>query len=246
MKKCWLVIVIFLFFIPLSLFSFSFEPISSNYSPSGPRANQLFRIVNTEKGKIAVRVSVTTREIDSEGNETNVPVPELFMVYPSRMVLEAGESRSVRVKWNGDPDPPRELAFRIIAEQIPVEFEPNERTDGAGIRLTYRYMGNIYILPHGAAPEVVLTSHELRGNNLVLNMENKGSRHTLLENLAVYFNSLKGERILSLAAPELPGVEGENLLAGDERRFVVTLSREAAALLAAETWEVEFDFDPVF
>ncbi len=245
MKKLNIIIIIILI-LTFEVFSFSFEPISTNYSPTGPRSNQVFRIINTENSKIAVMISVTTREYNIDGTEINFPVEDLFMIFPSRIVLEPGESRAVRVKWTGDPNPEAEIAFRIIAEQIPIEFEMAERTDGAGIRLTYKYIGNIYILPHGASPDIVIHSYELNENELVLEMLNQGSRHTLMKNLTISITGTDGEIIFSLTEEEVRFAADQNMLVGYPRRFVFPLNTDKASLLSSDGWEVDFDFDPLF
>ncbi|MBI9101558.1 MAG: molecular chaperone [Spirochaetales bacterium] len=228
------------------LYSFTFEPISTNYTPSGPRSNQVFRISNNETSRIAVKISVTTRETDLEGNEVNNPADDLFMIYPSRTMLNPGETRSVRVKWLGEQDPDVEIPFRIIAEQIPVDFNPTERTEGGGIRLSYKYIGNIYILPVGGKPEVVIDSFELNRDELTLMLDNQGTRHTVLANLSVTIVSNEGEKIYSLTEEEVAPGSGINLLTGFPRKIIFTLNSETVELLKNDGWEVAIDFDPVF
>ena len=238
--------VLFFLISSLSLFSFTFEPISTNYTPSGPRSNQVFRISNNEGGRIAVRVSVTTREYDLKGNEINNPADGLFMIYPSRMVLEPGDTKSVRVKWNGDSSPDTELPFRIMAEQIPVDFEPTERTDGGGIRLSFKYIGNIYILPPGGKPLVEIDSYEYKDGKLSLVLNNTGTRHTLMENLIIKIISSEGEELYQLSEQEaLPG-KGINLLTGYPRLIEFAIEDPASIPGSGTGWEVDIDFDPVF
>ena len=46
------ILIIFCF----RIFSFSFEPISTNYTPSGPRSNQIFRVTKAPVNNLAVTI----------------------------------------------------------------------------------------------------------------------------------------------------------------------------------------------
>ena len=63
-----------------------------------------------------MRVRVLSREADLDGRETLGEAPDLFVVYPERMVVGPGGAQTVRVQWKGPADPARELCFRIVAE----------------------------------------------------------------------------------------------------------------------------------
>ena len=182
----------FLLFSLAPIHAFRLVPISQDFAPSGKRASQLFRIENPDEKRIAVQISVATREMDMDGNETNVDASDSFIVYPSQLLVDPGETGTVRVKWTGDPNPASELAYRIIAEEIPLgDPEPGEE-QGAGIRIVFRYVGNIYVLPRGAEPNVVLVSASAESapdgsRRLVLVFHNQGTSHTILRNLSLRF-----------------------------------------------------------
>ena len=126
--------------------AFSFQPISQDYTPSGKGSNQIFRVKNDGTEKIAVKISVRPRYLEPDGTEIQGDESDLFTIYPRRIILNPNESRSVRVKWAGDAEPGSELAFRIIAEQVPVSFAEAQPIQGGQITLTYRYEGTIYIV----------------------------------------------------------------------------------------------------
>ena len=145
-KKIKAVLAI-LFIIQGGLTAFTFAPISQEFSAEGKNSSRLFTITNDSlTERIAVKVSVFTRIMDEWGNETLEPAPGDFLIYPAQSLLNPGDSRSVRIKWKGGTVGSREKAYRIIAEQLPVDFtEEDLRDDGAGIRFTFRYEGSLYV-----------------------------------------------------------------------------------------------------
>lgn len=235
------------------LSAFGFEPISTTFSPSGHRSNQIFRVSNGDENRIAVKISLVERIVDEEGSEHNEPVQGLFQIYPARLMLEPGDIRTVRVKWIGTETPDTEQAFRIIAEQIPVDFESQQRDDGGGIRLTYRYEGSLYVLPEGAEPDVILESYRRVEDDLELVFLNQGERHTLLDELVLTLIPIgdpENREPITLSGETLSGVRGENILAGNRRRFILpikgNLSRDLLNQLINGQWEVDFAFDPLY
>jgi fimbrial chaperone protein len=134
--------------------AFNFDPITQEYSPSGKGSNHVFRVANPDTEKIAVKISVRPRFIEPDGVEIQGADSDLFLIYPRQIILNPGENRSIRVKWNGEAEPASELSFRIIAEQVPVAFTEVQPFEGAQLKLTYRYEGNIYVVPLGAKPNL--------------------------------------------------------------------------------------------
>lgn len=203
--------------------AFRFEPISQDFAPSGPGASHVFRVTNTMTERIAVRVSIRPRRIERDGVEVQGAEAEEFLVYPRQMLLAPGEARSVRVRWEGSSTPQSEQAYRIIAEQVPVDFGAEQPAQGAGIRLTYRYEGALYVVPPGAAPDLRLEAARVvdrdGGRVLVVEVANAGTRRTLLHEASLTIRTDSGETVLG--PEELPGMAGENMLAGSTREFAV-------------------------
>lgn len=166
------------------------------------------------------------RRIEPDGTEIQGKESELFTIFPRQMLLDPDEQRSVRVRWNGSADIDTEQAFRIIAEQLPVDFGTDQPAEGASIRLTYRYEGTVYIVPPNARPEIRVrsTSTVIDGGRRFLRfeIENAGTRHALLHGLKLSLRSQEqGEVRLVLEEDDLQGIAGENMLARSVRVFTV-------------------------
>ena len=210
------------------LFAFSFEPITQDFSPSGEGSSHVFRVVNTTEERIAVRVSIRPRRIEPNGAEIQGKESDEFVIYPRQMLLDPGARRSVRVAWRGSDSPSAELSYRIIAEQLPVNTGETPTTQGGGIVLTYRYEGSIYVVPPEARPDISLTTigpSFLEGEPaLGITIENTGTRHGLLSNAVVEIaTDPGGEAQLVLGPVDLPGLTGENMLAGSTRDFYIPI-----------------------
>jgi len=206
--------------------AFSFEPITQDYATTGARASHVFRVANTTDSRIAVRIAVRPRRIEPDGTEILGKEAEEFTVFPRQMLLAPGERRSIRVRWSGPETIERELAYRIIAEQVPVEMGTDEPLEGGGIRLTYRYEGTLYVVPPGAEPDVAVESAGVvttaDGAALRVRLVNRGTRHALLSGARLLLaDGPDSDARLELGPEELDGIVGENMLAGSVRDFLV-------------------------
>jgi len=240
--------------------AFNFEPITQDYTPTGKGSNHVFHVANPGTEKIAIKISIRPRSLEPDGTEIQGEESSLFMIYPRQIILNPNESRSIRVKWNGEPEPSAEIPFRIIAEQIPVAFSELQPVLGGQITLTYRYEGNIYIVPPGAKPDLSITSikknietevitetvtetiieiqdeeeietqvekiveTEIHTDMLVFEIENSGTRHTLLSNIELKLKRDENDSDpIILTDDKLKGVAGENMLAGSVRVFSIPM-----------------------
>lgn len=206
--------------------AFQFEPISQQFAPTGRNASQVFRVTNTNEERIAVRVVVRPRRILPDGREVQgEPAPE-FVVYPTQMLLDPGEQRSVRVRYGGESELATELAYRIIAEQVPVAMDAEQQTQGGSIRLTYRYEGSLYVTPPGVSARIEIVAVELVAKDglpqLRVEIHNGGGRHALLQDARLALMTAPDiEPTTELVGDQLAGLIGENMLADSTRVFFV-------------------------
>lgn len=220
----------FILFIILSGISpalaFKLDPISRVFEPAGAGATQSYQVINDSAEQIAVELSMAERKISLEGQETTESADDDFLVYPSQIVLPPQGVQSVRVTWLGNPNPEKELAYRIIAEQLPINLnnpeESQAETTSGGVKVMFRYMGSVYIRPKNAESKVVLNgiTHEkgTDGNDrLVITFDNQGTRRAVLSELNLNLTSQGSQ--LTLKPEQLEGVNNGVILAGNQRRF---------------------------
>ncbi len=223
-----------------------FRPMNVDLSPEGRSSSATFTVSNPGKDPIAVRVRILTREIAEDGSERQNPVERgTFGLFPATVVLEAGQSRAVRLSWHGSAQPERELAYRILAEQVPVDFASDASgNDQVSIEIMFRYLGAVYVKPAGVAPKVVATVErtETAGRaNLIL--ENVGTEHVVLHDLRVTITGRgeSGPVDYPVDAEQLKGLSSANMLAALRRVHPITLPPEIpdGPLSAAIDFEIK-------
>lgn len=204
--------------------AFSLSPMSVSLEPQGRNASHSFVVDNNGPEKIAVQISMTHRQVAIDGKELNPEADDDFILYPPQLTLGPNEKRTVRVTWSGSPTPPKELAYRIIAEQLPVDTARPEKKGNAVIKMLLRYMGAVYVTPKGASPKIEVTKIERTdsgktGPRLLIEIENKGTAHQIIKAAKLRLSS--GQSSVELSGDEIKALIGENLLAGGVRRYEI-------------------------
>ncbi|PZO37789.1 MAG: molecular chaperone [Pseudanabaena frigida] len=232
--------------------TFEFAPMISNFAPSGQRATQSFLVTNTSKKATAIQIKMLKREMDQDGKEINTNADDDFILYPPQMLVKAGERQTVRVTWVGNAIPTKELAYRIVAEQLPVDLSEVRQNQGNAtviLKILFKYVGAIYVVPPNVSSNVTLESAICqietdkagkKDNKLQLTFANQGTAHSLLTNLRLNLSPVgKESNPIKLEAKQLTGVNGENMLAGSKRRF----SLPCPAGLPNEKLSGTFEYD---
>lgn len=207
-----------------SLGAFTLEPIILYLTPSGQESSGVLTLNNPGEKTLAVELSILRRSQDFDGKEIREEAPEgLFTLFPSSLIMEPGSRRTVRIRWTGPQKLEREESFRILAEQLPVDFE-EDSVQGAGrISIMFRYLAALYVTPSGADPQVVFQRapvEELGGRtgNGWVRVENRGRRHQILSQLELSVTTQKKNRFI-LKEEDLQGLANENVLAGTVRYY---------------------------
>ncbi|MEH2361154.1 fimbrial biogenesis chaperone [Nostoc sp.] len=208
-------------------FAFKLLPISRTFTPTGSGATQSYQVINDSNERLAVQVSIVQRQMDLAGKENYKPADQDFLVYPPQILLEPQKTQIVRVTWLGDPRPTKELAYRIIAEQLPIDLEKpqaNQTKPTGAVKVVLRYLGSLYIRPANVQPDVVLEGAELQkgtnsANELAISFNNRGTARGVLNKLKLH---LTGQgKTIDLQPEQLKEINNAVILAGNKRRFVM-------------------------
>jgi fimbrial chaperone protein len=195
-------------------------PMSIELTETGAGSTASFRIENDSDAPIAVIVSVMTRAIEPDGTERNAPAGTDFLVMPSRLVLDPRSARVVKVQWRGSAPLSVERAYRVLVEQVPVSFG---ESGGSGIRIMFRYLAALYVVPAGAAGRLSLASviPAVRGGltGLLVTVRNDGNKHFITSNPRLLVRGESEEREFSGDA--LSGLSGLNILARSRREVFI-------------------------
>ncbi|MCK5918182.1 MAG: molecular chaperone [Cocleimonas sp.] len=211
-----LIIFLMLSFLSPTLSAFGLKPLFATLSPAGAGAEHVFRVTNTGDKPIAVQFSTTTREQKADGTETQTAADDAFMIYPPQAVIAPNKTQKVRVQWLGEQNPTKELAYRFIAEQVPVNLSKGK---SSGVQMVMTVVGSIYIAPKGVEPKLSMNNLRRSGNKLVFSVQNSGTKHALLDNLKIDLSS-QGQSV-QLSGKQVAEIAGKNILAGSQRNFSI-------------------------
>ncbi len=223
-----------LFLSSAALYSFTLSPMVAEIELDGGQPRMRYTIYNDGATPIAVQVAVMRREIDVDGEESLSETEEL-VAYPSQLVLGSGERRTVMVEWQGGTVAV-EQPFRVIAEQVPVDFRDNPETR-ARIRMNLRYVASLYVRPPGSEADPVVSEASLvyrsgesdtgEVPHAEVLLRNGGSSRLILSDLS-YLVAPPGTDqgpSATVASEETTAPSGV-VLPGDSRRLYVPLPRQ--------------------
>lgn len=199
-------------------YAFKLSPMKMTLSPQGRGASGVFTVSNDSDETLAVDVHFLSRSLSPDGKEINERADKQFMVFPPQFALAPGKKQTVRVKWIGKKPVVEELAFRLVAEQLPIRLTKGS-DGGVNLNVAIRYLAAVYVSPKGAKEDLVIKAEKVSTdsqNGLLLDLSNQGSRHVILRDLTVEL-SCRGETV-QIPADQLTSIDGENLLAGSSRR----------------------------
>ncbi len=201
--------------------AFTMEPMMALLIPSGTGSIATFRIKNEGADRVAVRFRVVTRGVDSEGQETNESVDGLFVVYPSRLLVEAGGTGTVKVQWKGIAQPDFEKSYRFIAEQVPIDSAA-ARSGTSGFKIMFRYIASLYVGDAAFACDLVPTVTGALGENgepgYAVEIRNAGKRHVVATDVRI---ELGEDGLQQLSSEELGSLSGANYLPLTSRKAFV-------------------------
>jgi fimbrial chaperone protein len=239
MKLNLFLILICLFFSTNS-HAFKFSPMSATIGVKGNESSSLFYLENDSEQPIAVQVSLAKREMDVTGNESNPKVDSELSLYPTQLIIPANEKRSVKVSWTGKEIPTKELAYRLIAEQLPIELE-KAKNKKASIKVLLRYVAALYVKEGDFSSDIVVEELKVSGKKILIVVANNGKKHQVLSNLSLTFKDEKKKKEVLIKTEDLKGMSGENILAGSKRVFSFPQIGKFSDVNSSEKVKLSFD-----
>ena len=216
-----MLMLVFAVFGAAGLAAFTMEPMVATVTPSGDGAIATFRFRNEGAEPIAIRMKVLTRALRPDGSEENNPADTSFEVYPERLALEPGAQAVVKLRWKGTGKIDRELPFRFVAEQVPVDFGAS---GGSGIKVLFRYVASLYVGQPSFKPAISVAAKPDRGPGgkpgFSVEVRNDGTRHAVVTGLSVEL-ALGDGSVLALSEADLKALSDLNYLPGTSRSVFV-------------------------
>ena len=208
---------VFILLVTGSVWAFNFTPIDATLRPSGSGATQTFSVENPSPSPVAVEITMFTREMTPEGDDVLEAADDVFTVYPSQLILQPGGRQSVRVQWTGPAELSQERAFRLIAEELPINLAEDDE-EGAGLDLLVRYVASVYVQPTGAEARLSIEP-EVADENVVIVIQNQGTMRAVLrdEDYALYADG----QAVEFDEAQRESMAAINVLADHTRRIVI-------------------------
>jgi fimbrial chaperone protein len=208
-------------------FAIRMVPIVAEVNSSDSTVEQSFRVDNPGGTPAAVEINVLKRQTTLDGKEVREPADDQFVVFPEQMVLMPGESQLIRIQWLGTTPVEEELAYRVIAEELPVDFNEAPKRTGAGpqISLLMRYEAMLYIQPAQISAELSVVSAGIvehdGAKHLELVLVNAGNSHVIVGDPEVSIGQQHGA--VYQLEDDVTRALKVNMLAGEKRRFLLPL-----------------------
>jgi fimbrial chaperone protein len=216
--------------------------MSLTLNPESGSNSSIVFLENDSSQPIAIQMSVNKRLMDRSGKEEMPEELELLQIFPNQLIIPPFEKKSVKVTWMGKTVTEKniEKAFRIIAEQLPIDLEKEKKRKRGNVKILLRYVGALYVDLGKTQSDVQLKKFTATKKELNFIIENKGSKHQVLSNLKLVFIK-KGNPDIQIDSKDLKNFAGENILAQSERDFI--LLKDKKLELIDESYQVKLNFD---
>ncbi|MGB5865220.1 MAG: fimbria/pilus periplasmic chaperone, partial [Sulfitobacter sp.] len=78
------------------------EPMRFELEPSGNGTQTTLQVTNTRSFPITIEAVPSVLTIDENGDETLTPADDDFLIFPPQVVIAAGKTQSIRVRYIGE------------------------------------------------------------------------------------------------------------------------------------------------
>ena len=201
--------------------AYEVNPMVMELRPTGQGSSASGVITNSHDVPIAIEIQVFARTQNPDGSDRLVAENEDVIVTPPQTVIQPGESQTFRVSWVGDQAPTKEIAYRLVTNQLPIRFKEEKRDNYvAEVTMRYRYEIALYIQPQGTSPKATLRSARVfedggNGRMLELAISSDGTRRAILEKPQLQLAG--GGSSFTLESEQLAPLVGLNILPGSTR-----------------------------
>ena len=157
--------------LPAAASTFNISPIRAELLPG--HRTEVLTLTNADDDPVVVQIHVVGWS-QQNGEEQLDDTRELLVTPPVLQIAGKGQ-QIVRVALRREPDPGKELTYRVIFEEVP-QAAPLTFT---GLRVALRLSVPVFVAPaHGkATPNVTWEAHSLQDGELEVSATNHGNGH---------------------------------------------------------------------
>ncbi|OQW52818.1 MAG: hypothetical protein A4S09_08215 [Proteobacteria bacterium SG_bin7] len=211
----FVLVLVFVFgaFTPVRALELS--PMEMDFTTTGNNSSHVFTVENKFSKDIAVELKIYKRRINLKGEESRDDTND-FLIFPRQIKLAPGQKKPVRVSWQGPTEVKKEIPYRLVLEQLPIDFKKKEN-QGQKIDIDFllKYVASLYVLSEPAKSEIVIENLEKRKSRLHFILKNNGSKHLVVSKFVL----IGGSGEIPLVDTSLRQVLGRNILAESALEF---------------------------
>ena len=237
-KRLLLILLISLLTV-FTLSAYQLSPLNVTYDSRGADSAKVYTIVNDSDSPIALQLVSQKRNVDLDGNEYTEEAPEYFSIQPNKMIIRPNSTQLVRVQYRGPSTLPKELAFRIVSEQIPYSLGAQEAQSGQMISFLFVYSTSAYVKPERVIESTETSAEINEEGKLEILITNTGTVHQLLNDLSVTVKGDNGGEY-TLTDDDMGVIKGQNLLTDSTLRIVLDVPE---ALSGATAFDVAISYN---
>ena len=163
---------------PMTATAFEVQPMRHSLFPMGGQNSGLFTVRNTRQEPLPVEIVVAKRVFQDDGQRSETPADEDFVVFPFQALIQPGDSQAFRFQYVGDLNLDEETAYTIHAKEVPVDPGPGF----SGLRYVYSFGVAVYIEDSEAESDLSISKVTRSDDVLTLTLENAETSFARLTN----------------------------------------------------------------
>lgn len=202
--------------------AYDVTPMVIQLQPSGAGSSATMVVTNTHPIPVAIEIHSYRRTQKPDGTDDLVSDERDLIITPPQMVIAPKSSQTIKVQWIGEQNPEKELAYRIVTEQLPIDFKKVQRQDfSADLKVKYRYEVALYIAPKNPKSLASLVSAKPvaaagGARQIELTIRSDGNSRAILDKPVLRLASAGGASVKLEGAAVQPLI-GLNILPGSQR-----------------------------
>lgn len=175
-------------------------------------------VTNESNATKAIELTPKSRLIDEQGTETMADTNDII-VFPRQLIIPARSEKAVAIRWLGEKTIPRELSYRVVAQELNVGKKQEDNTKM--VRTQVKYVKSVYVAPYKVVKSVLLEDarRDILDDGtpvLMVKLYNNGSVHNIIQDIQLEYKTGRN-KVAYLDIP-LDTVEpfkmAKNILAG--------------------------------
>ncbi len=208
--------------LPASAGVYDVKPIRLFLSKDSTSA--ILTIQNQDTAPLRLQVSGLAWSNNRNGQPQFKPTDDLI-VFPTLVTMNALEQRNVRIGFSGTPPAEKEVAYRIMLDELPSLDSQISKARIPGVSVRTRITVPVFFTPNTVVQKVQIESVSMQHGVAQTVLSNLGNVHAIAQNAQFSGEDTKGSRIFSKS------LSGWYVLAGESRAFTFSIPRSQCVRL---------------